>query len=268
MKRINQIIAIVLLGTLLAACGGSNKKKGGESANTNGTDTGAGNPYVPPVTEAGPGFSPGGDFRFGGTANLTVTNSSLTEYTDVGVNAPTDVKVNINLKKYGSGYGGVVAVTFKDNGNTYVDYFSSLVEPGSLVSSNEKNNQYNIWYQKDGKYIFHGFFQDFWGAIIIVIDNVVDLGDGQGPTDQATGSIWFKNFPYRYEPESPTSCWFVSNGPYSCQAWRQKRTKDYVTHYFVDPTTSLYPDQGYQKLGDFSGLSISKAFNGSVTLAR
>lgn len=232
-------------------------------------------PYIPPSTINGPGTNPGSyngiNWEYGGTATLTVTSAALNSYVGYSVNNPTQIRINLNLQHYPgvatsdtmhskkgeafNGYGGTVTIAFNDGNGRYEDRFSSLVNPNGTVTTNAENNKYNKWRLVDGKW--HGFFQDYYGAIIIVLDQVLDFGDGSAP--QVGGEVWFKNHPYAPGPLSPTSCWFVSIGPYDCRTWKSGQG--------VNTEAALYPNgaDGYQKLGRFSNLDAHKAFN-STTL--
>lgn len=257
--RMKSLFVIVLaLGMMSVGCA---KKM--EPANSMGyTPYG---PYIPPGS--GPGQLPGNQlpdltFEYGGTADLEVTSQSMYNYLGYHTNELTDVKVNINLTHYQdreskrdySGWGGVVTIAFKDDGVQYYDSFSSLVNPYGMVHTNGRNNQYNNWFTKNGQQYWHGFFQDQYGAIVVVLDEVVDLGDGQGP-QSVSGEIWVKNHPLAYAPLSPTSCWFVSLGPYDCRTWKSGEG--------MNSTQSVYPlaADGYTKVGEFNDLDVDASFN-------
>lgn len=265
MRNLKLFIAIFVALAGLANVGCAKKMEGG--SNPYGYQPNG--PYIPPGS--GPGQLPGQqfpdqNFQYGGTATLNVTNTAMAKYLGWTPNNLSDVKVNINLqyytdvedKKTYSGWGGVVTIAFKDDGIPYQDNFSSLVNPWGTVKTNGKNNQYNNWYLGGpaGQY-FHGFFQDHYGAIVVVIDDVIDLGDGQGP-QSVSGEIWVKNHPLSYAPLSPTSCWYVTLGPYDCRTWKVDKG--------VNPTASIYPNtaDGYFKLGEFHDLDVNEAFNGDL----
>lgn len=202
-------------------------------------------PYVPPGT--GPGEGPGDDWEWGGSAELKIQSlGRMSEYTKRPMNNPKDIRINVNLTKSGNGYGGVVTISYVDNGRQEQGYFTS--------GSSEKEVQYNIWQHKDGLYAYHGFFEDFIGGLVLVIDQWVDLGDGKGPENRVGGKVYFKNFDMTYAPHPPTRCWFVSLGPYDCRAWKTDRG--------VDTTRAIYPDSGYLELGSFTGMKLNEAFNG------
>lgn len=212
-------------------------------------------PYIPP--SSGPGFGPGSDWQHGGTAELSVTASKMAQYLGWTPNVLSNVRLNLNFLKFGNGYGGTVTIGFENNGKKYEDYFTSRVNSYGMVKTDEENHKYNIWFQKDGKLVYHGFFQDNYGGLVVVIDGVESLGDGQGFSDNASGSIWFKLWdPIGTGPLSPTSCWFVSLGPYDCRAWKDG--------HGVDTNRAIHPDNGYVKLGEFTGMNLDKAFNNEL----
>ncbi len=207
-------------------------------------------PYVPDGN--GPGEGPGESLQYGGTATLAVSSLAVMgEYTGRPMNNPTNIKINLNLLRKGKSdqgddtYGGVVTVTYTENGSNYEGYFTS--------GSSANHNKFNVWMQHNGKSGWHGVFEDYLGGVVVVIDEVVDLGDGQGPSDSVGGTIWFKNFGLTYAPHPPTHCWFVSLGPYDCRPWPDGRG--------MNTYSSLDPAGGYKKLGKFSGMSLKKAFN-------
>ncbi|MCB0421739.1 MAG: hypothetical protein KDD61_12135 [Bdellovibrionales bacterium] len=203
-------------------------------------------PYVPDGT--GPGQGPGDNWEWGAAADLDIVSLSvMSDYTARPMNNPQDIKVNINLEKRGNGFGGVVTITYTENGNRYEGYFTS--------GSEAHDNRYNIFFTKQGKTVWHGFFEDYFGGMIVVIDDVIDLGDGD---DQilAAGSVWFKNFGLTYAPHPPTHCWNVSLGPYDCRSWKSGEG--------VNTTAAINPTDGYVKLGTFENLNIGQAFNGEA----
>lgn len=249
--RKNILVAFVGLA-VLAGCA-KEKKKETPPADTPPVVEVPQGPYVPPGN--GPGQGPGSNWEWGGSAELKITgsdqrakNKRMGEYTGRPMNSPKDIRLNVNLTKAGNGYGGVVTISYVDNGYQEEGYFTS--------GSSEKEVQFNIWQHKDNKYAYHGFFEDFLGGLIVVIDEWIDLGDGKGPEDLLGGKVYFKNFGLTYAPHPPTRCWFVSLGPYDCRAWKTDRS--------VDTTRSIYPDSDYVELGSFAGMVLSEAFNGET----
>ncbi len=204
-----------------------------------------GTPYTPP-TNPGPGYNPG--TVYGATTTLQVESlDRMGEYTGRPMYDPEQIEINLNLKRYGESYGGTVRISYSDYGQRYQGYFTS--------GHSAQETKYNIWFRKNGKDIWHGFFEDYLGAIVVVLDGVTSLGDG-GSEAFASGSVWFKNFGFTYAPRPPAWCWFVSLGPYDCRAWKSGEV--------VDTKRAIYPDNGYKKLGSFSDLELEKAFNGDI----
>lgn len=200
-------------------------------------------PYVPPTT--GPGQNPGS--IYGGSAALTIPSLAVfSEYTGRPMNNPQDIKINLNMIKSSSSstFGGTATITYTDNGIAYQGYFTA--------GSSSAATKYNVTFNYAGNNVWHAVFEDFMGGLVVVIDQIVDLGDG-GPVDLASGSVWFKNFGLTYAPHPPTYCWFVSLGPYDCRPWPDGKG--------MNTYQSPYPQAGYVQLGTFSGMSISKAFN-------
>lgn len=259
--------SILILFVALAGFGCAKKKApDSSSASDSGVTDGAPivdiptTPYVPDGN--GPGQGPGSNWEYGGSAPLNVVSlSRMSEYTGRPMNNPQDLRINLNLTKHGNGYGGTVTVTYLENGHRYEGYFTS----GTSADS----NKYNVWFTKNGQKVYHGFFEDYMGGLVVVIDQVIDLGDGSGVDDRVGGSVWFKNFELTYAPNPlygylpgfgrpQTYCWFISLGPYDCRAWKTDRG--------VETTRAVHPDSGYKKLGTFEGMSLREAFNNEVTL--
>lgn len=215
-------------------------------------------PFTP--NGSGPGQGPGESWEYGGYAPLNLQSiNRLMEYTQQARNNPQDVRINLNLThRGGDRYGGTVTISYTDNGQYYEGYFTS--------GESSSDNKYNIWFEKSGKTVYHGFFEDFLGAIIIVIDGLESAGDGLPPS-LASGRVYFKNFDFTNAPNpltgtlpyfgSPrTYCWFISLGPYDCRAWPTSRG--------VETTRAINPDNGYKLLGSFNSLILDDAFNGEL----
>ena len=196
-----------------------------------------------------------------------------------------------------SGFGGYISIQFTDNNQNYLDSFTSLwLGTGNCgqygdcntVKDNVQNHRYNLasydYPQLGGNLGYHGFFEDvrlsslrnpecwyngtcyqpkFGGGIVLVIDSTNDNGDGQGPTS-ANGSVWFKNYSSTTGQLFLTNCWFISAGPFDCRAWTTSDNNKDPVKYPLNHKQSIYPNNGYVKLGDFIGLDIKKAFNNQI----
>ena len=170
------------------------------------------------------------------------------------LNNPTDVKITVQLQHVGDlRYGGRVAISYTDNNIRYQGWLESGVGLNSTYNINSRDDgkyeaQFNYWFPNQGKTVFSGFFQDTIGAVVLVIDNVQNQGDGQGG-GLVSGSLWYKNFAQVLAPQGPMrKCWFISLGPYDCRSGT------------VISKSGLYPSDGYKLLGTFSGLNMQQAF--------
>jgi len=185
-------------------------------------------------------------------------------------------------------YSGKIEIAFKvrrANGN-------EEVISQEFTSGYGTDNQYNVWARFGGRLGFHAFFSDPWKGVILVINRITNVTSERTEADRinltnqlGSGSIWFKSFRSYYRgndddcygggdylrmgdpsapPAPPKRCWFISVGPYDCQAWE---SGDKVrTFTALEPRWSCY-----KKLGDFDGLNISKAFdtdNGNIYIDR
>lgn len=275
MRKLN----LILIAVIAAMAVGCAKDKDGGNGRTVLPPTDF-TPYIPP---AGPGLSPGTNWEHGATTELLYSREGLNFYAGWSTNVISNARINLNLQRFEPAagaskpsFGGTVSIGFDNDGVSYTDTFSSLVNENhwygaGTVTSNRENNKYNVWFTYQGNDVWHGFFQDSYGAIIVVIDQSDDEGDGQGPSS-VSGSIYVMNFPNQYNSlvfdVSPTSCWFVTLGPYDCRTWKQNgqvNTEMDLYPYLENATqgTALEPKpEGYRKVGDFEGLNFQDAFNG------
>lgn len=219
----------------------------------------------------------------GGVAEFTPESlARFNEYVKLHpVNNPKGYKIHVDLENVGGDpkaptslspsthrWAGSVQIAYFDNGSWYVATFESGYGTNQVSYKNRttgrKEATFNHWYNLNGQEVFHGFFQDQHGAIVLVIDGVggTDQGDGQSPTD-LKGSIYFKNFTTSYATQSPEKCWFIRIGPYDCRSFLIGSGSDkseWEVHSFSDPVTPSSSD-GYKKLGTFIGLNKNKAFS-------
>ncbi len=255
---IHGLVSVALVAALAAGCA---KRKSDEAP-----------PVAPPPADGGPtdrgeGFDPSG---VGGGANSNIvtfkpTNLSVfSDYVKIHpINTPEKFQLKVDLDDIGGGrYAGRIEISYYDYGKWWTGSFES----GSGVNQVSYKNRYvglseaefNRWFTWQGKRVFHGFFQDSIGAVILVIDDGIDLGDGGGLIN-VSGSVYYKNFalPGTYDPPaSGEKCWFLMIGPYNCATFKG-------ADGFVNTFSALYPaaSDGYQKLGTFQGLNRLKAFN-------
>lgn len=200
------------------------------------------------------------------TSSSTSTSSKTATFVPVSIsefnsyvamhplNNPSDFKITVDLQSAGNGrYAGSVKLSYVDTGYQYEGKF----EAGSgtnqdiykLKDAGLMEAEFNRWFIINNQYYFTAFFQDAYGAIVLVIDNYVNQGDAQG-TGYVSGSVYYKNFAQSYAQQSPyRKCWYIYSGPYNCRASA------------VIDKNSVYPGDGYRKLGTFSGLSKAAIFN-------
>lgn len=188
-------------------------------------------------------------------------------------NNPTNYRMVVNVSQ--SSGAGSIAIQFDDNGITRQAVLTSN-HPYAGISDSSLNK----WFTSNGQQVFHGIYQDSAGAIVLVVDSVLSMGDGGGSSILG-GSIWFQNFGYTNAAQGPNKmCWEIQIGPYDCRTFLQggvnaKYDKAIVdTYSSVNPTThtlggdatntyngSFGGDRpAYVKLGTFGGLLRSEAF--------
>lgn len=247
--KTNGLILLALLGAL-AAAGCSKSSSGGAPALL---------PPTTPVTPVTPTLPTGGGNSLtplgpNTVAFTPVSKAVMEEYVGTHpLNNPSDFRLTVALKNVGSyKYAGQVRISYLDNGQTYSGVFTAPEGTNSDISGMNDNSRlkadYNYWFDFQGKVVFNGFYQDQYGAIVLVVDNYINQGDAQGTTT-LSGSVYFRNFPQSFAPQSTErNCWYVYMGPYDCRS------------YTVINKTNTVPSDGYKLLGTFSGLVTSAAF--------
>lgn len=246
MKTFNfKFVTLMIATSLLVACGKSGGFQG-KSVNSNSSVT---NPDGS-VDQDGSGvIDPGSNI-------VNFTPVSLTEFNNYvavrPLNAPHSFKLEVNLSEVENGrYAGQLKLSYVDNGYQYTGVFEAgsgrNVKLSGLTYNNNLESEYNRWFNLNGKTAFSGVFQDSLGALVLVIDNTLNQGDGQG-SGTLSGSIYYKNFPQNFAAQSPyRKCWHLT-GVYTCRASA------------VTEKNAIYPADGFIKLGTFSGLSKSMSF--------
>lgn len=164
--------------------------------------------------------------------------------------SPTNIRINIDLTRKQES----VIISFVDRG-----YIREAALGVQHPYDSHVNEQYNGWVNINGQSVYKGFFQDQYGAIVLVLDRALSQGDGQAGTILG-GSVYFQNFyesPYQAPYQGPLKmCWEISRGPYDCRT--------FLISGAVNMLKSLYPaandygtnrTYGYEKLGDFDGMN-------------
>lgn len=251
--KTKEVLLVVMTGMLLIS-GGIGCAKSTKSSGGNNTAA----PILPPNVPGAPGAVEnswnGSTWASGATAKLNVVSNELfNKWVASHPVDPKDIVINVNIGEVPNRgtYVGEVKLRYVHNGQSY---------EATLKSHTETYNgadyfMYNKFFASGGKQVFSGFFEDDYGAIVLVIDGDNDLGDGQGASEYS-GSIWFKNFTKSlasyYEGAGYSAavlpCWFREIGPYDCRS------------NAVMTKAALYPDR-YEKLGSFTGLNRIKALN-------
>lgn len=245
MKNLNKTLLILLAGFSLMGVGCS---KNDSSVASSGTSPDA------------PTTSTTGSTSTSSTNSTTFVPVSLSEFNSYvathPLNNPSNFKITVSLQATGTNsdrYGGTVQLSYTDTGYQYTGTFTAGTGQNISLSGLKDNDTYeadfNRWFTLNGKTVFTGFFQDNYGSIVLVIDNVVNQGDAQGGS-VVSGSVYYKNFAQSYTQQSPyRKCWFIYTGPWNC------RDTAIVNKTAVNPT-----DGGYRKLGTFTSLNKSQAF--------
>jgi hypothetical protein len=258
MKNTQLIFTVALLALMATGCAKEYKADGAQVAAAP-TPAPVVNPTFPVGAPPGQGAGTAGDnWAYGGSADFKPDSLEIfnTFVAKDPLNNPTNVKINVNLTDIGGGrFAGAVKLAYDDVSIHHEGYF--MAAPG-------KNNDfdpyygtakdvgldyatYNYWFQNN-KY-FSGYFQDTVGAVVLVVDNVLNQGDAQGGA-LVSGSLWFKNFTQAFPVQGINRyCWFLYRGPYMCRS------------NTVMDKSSPYPSDGYRRLGTFTQLLKSKAFN-------
>lgn len=257
MKTFNRGLKTLSIFIMLVAFGCSKNK-----SNSSDVATAVVPPaVVPPAVNVLPGTGTVG-VNGGYTVDFTPKDlATMTDYVAINpLNNPTNFKINVNLRQVTSGgqrYGGDVTISYIDNGITRQGVFTAGSGknqdlPG-LRDSGKLEAEYNYWFQYNSRTVFSGYFQDTYGAIVVVISRDESSGssaDAEGISGAYTGHVYYKNFEKQFSIQSPyRSCWYIYNGPYDCRS------------EIVSTKCGLYPEAGYKFLGSFKNLDINKAFN-------
>lgn len=251
MKTQTLIAALAL--AMLAGCASQKS----DTAATSATASGGGetSTTLVPGAPTGTGTDPTvTGYSYGSTASIVLNGSALSRlfYNSRPVSA-TNPRINIDLQSTGS----AVTVSYVESGVLHQAVFGSINPTNSSVVDTSLNG----WVSQNGGNVWKGFFQDSFGAIVLVIDKSVEQGDGTA-TSILGGSVWFQNFQqsnYQNPIQGPNKmCWQITAGPYDCRS--------FLVNNVINMTSSLYPTTRgpnktsyYEKLGDFGGIDRTAA---------
>jgi hypothetical protein len=171
--------------------------------------------------------------------------------------SPQNIQVQINVA---SAQNSIV-ISYVDITGQHQASFGTVHPLNPSVT----DSTYNMWYQDQmtNKQVWKGFFQDLYGAVVLVIDQTVTIGDGAAG-GLLGGSIWFQNFGPAGAPQGPLKmCWQITAGPFDCRSFLWGYDS---SNMLIEPTLSTYPNNkgpdavmAYEKLGTFTGLNRSAA---------
>ena len=257
--------ATLLLTTMLALSGCAKENKPATASapppvtsdcSRGACDPGPGGTLPTPPPGGGGGGGGGGTYS-GATATLTASAGALAQmFFNSHPNNPQQVRINVDMSRKSD----IVVISFVDGGRV-IAAGMGVVHPYSGVT----NQSLNGWVSHNSTPVYKGFFQDQYGAVVLVIDKTVNTGDGT-PAAFVGGSVFFQNFDNGY-PNNPLQgpnlmCWQITYGPYDCRTFIVPGGVGGT----VNMTSSLYPNNkgetrtvNYQKLGDFIGLSRAAA---------
>jgi hypothetical protein len=259
---LTQTVLLVVMATLGVGCSSSSSNNTPQ-VNTSTTYP---NPYpytTYPTTTTGTTTGTAGVPNTNTVAFVPVSAAAMAAYVATHpLNNPQNITVSVNVADVAVGsnqYGGSMQISYSDTGVNYAGNFitgtGTVQVSGSNLDTGKSVAAFNKWFASPttGQQVFHGFFQDKYGAMVLVVDSVTSTtGDGLAPNSGA-GSVWFKNFPNGYATQSPEMCWFIQIGPYNCRT--------FLSGINVVTTSAVYPGNGFQQLGTFTGLNIKQAFN-------
>lgn len=275
--------AYVLLLTLALAMTACSDKKSASGGGDGGAGPAPAGTLPPPVGGGSPNPPV---YTSGATADLTIDMSVYDEYTGRVANAPSNFKINVDLRKVGTvrvdssgvvvGSGGTVTDVF--GGSIKISY-QELNSAGSAVyyqgvfQSGTTTNEakYNRYVTHSSAQWFKAFFEDAMGGLVIVVDSIDEFGGWNG-------KVFFKNFECGRNaweppcnPTHPKRCWLTSAGPYQCAAFSTGGWSG-SGEPRINMSSRQYPDgalyqhdgmtaEGYTLLGTFTGMDSNRALN-------
>jgi hypothetical protein len=211
-----------------------------------------------PIPVPTPTPPPGGNQNVtasGAAVYLDANKTVLSDYSGQTITNPTNIVLTVDLYDVDPSdvdlFGGQMEISFDDETQWGTVHHSGIFNAGM----DEYNSQFNRWVDAEGYHHFKAFAEDAYGAIIIVADEMADdLG-------LYNGKIFYRNWdysacgsgpPWYCNVKPPTMCWFISRGPYQCQA--------FLDNGEIDLESRMYPET-YTLLGTFEGLDMNAALN-------
>lgn len=267
MKPTILILSLALL--LNVGCAQEKTSEGASTPNvpqdcTRGCDTDDDGDGIPGAPDGSGGSDGQGGYYSGATAAMTNVQNLGELFFNSYPNNPQQIQVNIDMNRSRDS----VIISYVDGG-VYKEAGLGTQHPYTSHS----NNSYNGWVTEGSSRVYKGFFQDEYGAVVIIIDKVLNVGDGQ-PAPYVGGSIWFQNFGDNPAQDNPywkhwsevrdRMCWQITYGPYDCRTFlvgvTSKNAGSVIMTSSPTPTTTGWTrTKSYKKLGEFNGLSRALA---------
>ena len=252
-ENILNFVGLAVAAALLTSCA-----QGGNDTPINNTNQIIPTTNLPPGTiPTPPGSTPGAGTN---TVPLVASAGALSGmfFKSGGVSNPTNIQLSMSVSNSGAGYAGTTTISFSDNRGSHSAALSTT-HPSYTSTSNA---EYNVWLNSTQ---WHGFFQDLYGAIVVVIDHTTATGDGS--IGKLGGKVYYQNFGQTGVQGPLRMCWQINpvgganTAPYDCRTF----LTSFADGSMPDTMSSLYPNnagQGrpaYAVLGTFEGLSQAAA---------
>ncbi len=189
-----------------------------------------------------------------GTLVPTSTSALAQLFFNSNPNTPENIEIALSLSSTTESV--VISYTEQTTGALVQANFGIVNPTNPSYSSNSLNG----WVNQNGTTIWKGFFQDQYGAIVLIVDSLQSQGDGK--PGLASGSVWFQNFNTaspNFGVQGPLKmCWEISLGPFDCRT--------FLVNNQVQMTSTYYPTNkgpnasaNYTELGTFSGIDLTTA---------
>ena len=221
-------------------------------------------PTAPGGGGAGTGGTTGNPYSAGSTVDLLGSVATLREFflpplrpyygPSMYPNNPINININIDM----SVTSDPVIIGFDESGTGGGrERAFGTRHPDTNVT----DAGFNGWYTINGQRYYKGFFQDRYGAILLIVNGASSTGVGDGLPGSVTGEVWYQHFADGNPVQGPQKmCWRITAGNHDCRT--------FLSGSNINMGGSLFPDfgnrgpnmpWGYTKLGTFRGLDRTKA---------
>lgn len=235
----------------------------------------------------------------GNTGSAAPTNSvvlvptskgAFEDYSQRTMSGLSNFSLTMNLFEVGDDkYAGDISISYTLDGKTFTDNQEtrqkSLDASGrncQATGNKADGAKYNKLFKIGDKDVWHGFFQDCTGSVVVVLDGFTEVSLGDGNTQKVyRGSVWYKNFSrpmFFNQQQGNLPCWEIEAGPYDCRTFlTQKVAGTYdpkfaaqypSTIWEVNTTSALNPSwtwstdvkKDYAKMATFTNLDFNTTF--------